>query len=95
MAIHDFDRAMFNVSIGLTQDLMLDRLIGNIRVSMTKGGYATIKNERHPLVPPELLERKWGIGLKNSKWKLKAKTQDSISSALRPITRGYHTYLIS
>ena len=43
MAIHDFNRAMVNVSIGLAQDLMVDSLIGNIRVSMNKNGYAKIK----------------------------------------------------
>ena len=36
MDIHDFDREMVNVSIGLAQDLMVDRIIGNIRVSMTE-----------------------------------------------------------
>ena len=44
IAIHDFDRAMLNVSIGLAQDLMVHRLIWNIRVSMTKKVYATIIN---------------------------------------------------
>ena len=34
--MHDFDRAMVNVSIGLAQDIIVDRLIGKIRVSMTK-----------------------------------------------------------
>ena len=31
MAIHDFDRVVVNVSIGLSQDLMVDRLTGNIK----------------------------------------------------------------
>ena len=34
MVIHDFYRAMMNVSIELAQDLILDRIIVNIRVSM-------------------------------------------------------------
>ena len=55
MAIHDFGIAMVNVSIGLAQDIMMERLIGNIRVSMNKKGYATITNDRHHLVSPELL----------------------------------------
>ena len=38
MAIHYFNRYMVNVSIGLAQDLVADRLIGNIRLSMTKRG---------------------------------------------------------
>ena len=36
MAIHEFDRAMVYVSIWLSQDIMVERPIGNIRVSMTK-----------------------------------------------------------
>ena len=63
MSIHDLDRAMVNVSIGLYHDLIVDRLIGNIRVSMTKKVYATITNESHHLVTLEMLERKWGIRL--------------------------------
>ena len=63
MAVHDFDRAMVNVSIGLAWYIMVDRLIGNIRVYMNKKGCATIKNERYHSVTPELLARKWGIGL--------------------------------
>ena len=64
MAIHDFDRAM---SIGLSQDLMVDRLIVNIRVSMTKLGYSTITDERHHSVITELFEMNWGIGLEKGK----------------------------
>ena len=44
MDIHDFDRALGNVSIGLAHDLMVDRLIGNIRVYMNKKGYTAITN---------------------------------------------------
>ena len=42
-SIHDFDISMLNVSIGLSQYLMVYRLIGNISISMTNNGYATIK----------------------------------------------------
>ena len=63
MVIHDFDRAVVNFSIVLSQDFMVDSLIGNIRASMAKKVYATITNERHHLVTPELLARKWGEGL--------------------------------
>ena len=44
MAIHDLDIEIANVSIGLSQDLMVDRLIGNIRVYMNKKGYTAITN---------------------------------------------------
>ena len=43
MFIHDFYRAMENIAIRLSQYLMVDRLMGNIRVSMTKKVYSTIK----------------------------------------------------
>ena len=95
MAIHEFDRAMANVSIRLYQDLMVDRLIGNIRVSMNKKVYEKITDERQHLVTPELLSRKWGIGLENAKEMLKATIQDSIRSDLLTLTRIYYTYLIS
>ena len=52
MAIYDFDREMVNVSIGLAHDIRVERLIGNIRVSMIKNGYSAIKNERHHLLTP-------------------------------------------
>ena len=78
MSIHDFDRAMVNVSIRLSQDLVMDKLIWNTRVSMTKKEYARITNERHQLVALELLTRNWGIRLVKAKYILKAKTQDSI-----------------
>ena len=67
MSIHDFDRAMVNVSIRLAQDIMVEKLIGNIRVSITKKGYAIITNERHHSVTPERLTRNWGIGLEMEK----------------------------
>ena len=63
MDIHDFDRDMVNVSVGLSQDFMVGKLIRNSRVYMTKKGYSTITNERQQLVTLELLARKWGIGL--------------------------------
>ena len=52
MVIHEFDRVMLNVSFWLAQDLIEDRLIGKIRVSMTKKGYSTIENDIHHSVTP-------------------------------------------
>ena len=69
---------MVNFSIELAQDLMMDRILGNIKVYITKNGYATITNERHHLVTPELLTRKWGIGLEKAKETLEKKTQECI-----------------
>ena len=69
-------------------------VICKIRVSITKNGYATITNETHHLLTPELLERKWGIGLEKAKEMLKKITQEFISSDLLPLTRRYHIYSI-
>ena len=74
MAIHEFDRAMVNLSIGLYQDIIMYRLVGKIRVFSTNKGYATVKNGRHHLVTTELFVSKWGIGLEKSKETLKATT---------------------
>ena len=81
MAIHDFDRAMLYVSIGLAHYLMVGRLIWIIRVFMTKNGYATVTNERHHSVPPELLARKWGMVLVKAKETMRTTNQVCISSS--------------
>ena len=67
MDIHDFDGVTVNLSIWLDQDLLVDRLIGNIRVSVTKKGYATVTNKRYHSVTPEILAEKWEIGLEKAK----------------------------
>ena len=95
MAILESNRAMVNVSTRLSEDLVVCRLIGNTRVSMTRRGYAKNTNERHHLVTLELLARKWGIGLEKAKEVLHEKTQDCISLALIPLTRRYRIDLIS
>ena len=84
--------AMVNISIRLAQDLMVDRLKVNIRVSMTKKLYSKITNERHHSVTPEMLARKWEIGLEKVKQTLKATTQDC--TALLSLTSRYRIYLI-
>ena len=95
LAIHEFDRALADVSLGLAQDLMVDRLISNVRVSSTTQGYATFTNDRHHGTKPELLAQKWGIGLERAKSTLKCTTQHSIRSAILPLTRRYRTDLMS
>ena len=84
-----------NVSIGLSQGIMLGRLIGNIRVYMTKEGCAKITNESHHLVTPELLARMWRIGLEKAKETLKKTTKDYILSSIIPPTGRYRIYLVS
>ena len=36
LVMHDFYRAMVNVSIGMAQDLIVDRLINKVRVKRTR-----------------------------------------------------------
>ena len=38
--LHDFDIEMVNSSIGLAQDLMVYRLISNVRVRITRSRYS-------------------------------------------------------
>ena len=45
MDIHDFDREMVNVSIRVAQDIMVDRLLNNIRVSMIKRDIQQLKTK--------------------------------------------------
>ena len=65
--IHDFDRSMENVSIGLSQDLMVDRLISKVRFKRTISRYATYTDKRHHGISADLLEIKWRIGIDKEK----------------------------
>ena len=93
--VHEFDRAMAEISLGLPENIIRSRLISQIQVEKTRNGYATITNDRHHGVQPDLLARKWGIGLDKAKATLKNTTQDSIRSAILPLTRRYRTDLMS
>ena len=63
MIIHEFDRAMKNVSIGLAQYLMVDRMISKVRIKRTRSGLANYTDKRHHGTSADLLARKWGIVL--------------------------------
>lgn len=56
--------------------------------------YSTFTSDRHHAVTPELLARKWGIGLKTAKDTLANTTQLAIRSAIGPLTRRYRTDLL-
>ena len=55
--IHDFDRAMSQVSTGLAEELMIDELCNHVNI------LATYTEHRHHGSDPHLLARKWGIGI--------------------------------
>ena len=95
IAIHEFDRALTDISLGLSQDLIAERIISNVKTRQQRFGFATITNERHHGVDPELLAQKWGIGLEKAKATLRNTTQNSIRSAVGPLTRRYRTDFMS
>ena len=41
LVIHEFDREMANVSIGMAQELMVERLISKVRFKRTRRGFTT------------------------------------------------------
>ena len=65
--IHDFDIAMSKISIKLSQYLLVDILINNIRVRKTRSGYAAYTDKQHHGISADLLARKWGIVTDNAK----------------------------
>ena len=93
--INELDIAMANVSIGLAQDLMVDRLIRNVRVKRTRGGFESHTDKRHHGIGADILERKWGIGIEKANRTLQSTTQDSVRSALKPLTQRYRKDFLS
>ena len=61
--IHIFHKAMANVSNGLAQDLVVGRLISNVRVRRKRSGCTTYTYKQRHGISADLLSRKWGIGL--------------------------------
>ena len=82
---------MSNVSIGMAQDLIVDRLISMFRFNRKRSGFATYIYKLHHGISADLLSRKWGIGIDKAKWTLQSTTQDNEISALEPLTRRYRT----
>ena len=61
--IHCFDREMVDLSIGLSQYLMMERLIRHVRVRRTRNKYATYTDKLHLGESADILVWKGGIGL--------------------------------
>ena len=93
--IHEFDRSMATVSIGLDQYSMVYIFISKFRVKITRIGLATYRDKQHHGISAYLLEIKWGIGLDKANWTLQSTTQDNAISALKPLTWRYRTDLLS
>ena len=86
---------MANVSIGLAQDLMVERLISKVKFKITRNGFATYIDNRHNGISVDLLARKWVIGLDLANRTLQSKNQDNVRSALKPLTRRYRADFLS
>ena len=84
--IHEFDRAMVNFSIGLAQELMVDRLISKVRIKITRGGFANYTDKRHHGISDDLLAIKWGIGLDKVNRTIQSTTHNNVTSDLKPLT---------
>ena len=64
--------------IGLDQDLMVDRLISNVRVKRSRGVLPTYTYKGYHGISTDISARKWVIGLDKSKWTLQYKTKDNV-----------------
>ena len=58
IGIHEYDRAMAEISTSLAQELMVDRIISKVGTVQRRNGYATITNDRHHGISAKLLAQK-------------------------------------
>ena len=86
---------MVNFSIGISQDLIVCRLIINVSVIITRRGYATYTEKQHHSISADLLASKWYIGLGKANYTLQNTTQDNVISDLKPLKWQYITYFVS
>ena len=68
--------------------------MSEVRVSRKRGGFATYTDKRHHGISADLLARKWGIGIDKATLILQFTTQNTVRSALKPLTRRYRTDLL-
>ena len=95
ISLHEFDRILATVSTGLVPELIMESIICKVKTKKTRTGYATITDNRHHDMSPELLSQKWGIGIEKAMDTIKYTTQDNIRSAILPLTRRYRTDFMS
>ena len=74
---------------------MVDRFISKVRVKRTRCGFANYTDKQHHGIIADLLARKCGIGIYNSKQTLQSTTQDNVRSDLKPMTWRYITDFLS
>ena len=91
LGTHDFDREMPNFSIGISQDLMVDRSIRNVRVRIIRSKYYNYTDKLHHGIITYLLVSKWGILLDKENHTLQSTIKDNVRSSLKPLIRWYRT----
>ena len=95
IALHEFDHTQATVSTGLVPELILESIVCKVRSKKTRTGYPTITDDWHHVISPELLAQKWGIGIEKVKDKIRGTAQNSIRSAILPLTWKYRTDFLS
>ena len=95
ITIHEFDRTLASISTGLIPELLAESITCKVKTRMTRTGFATITDKRHHGISSELLAQKLGMGVDKANNTLKSTTQDSIRSAILPLTRRYRTDFMS
>ena len=76
--VHKFDIEMENVSIGIAQELMVDILIRNVRVVITRSGYSIYTYKQYCGISADTLARKWVIRIDKVKRTLQCTAQDNV-----------------
>ena len=77
---------MKNASIELVHGVMVGRLISNVRVRITRYGYANYIDKKHHEISADMLERKFGIVIDKTKLTLQSTTLDNVRSSLKTST---------
>ena len=65
---------MYNGSIGLAQDLIVDIFIRKVRIKRKRSGFTTYTYKQHHGISADLLEKKLWIGLDKAKQTLQSTT---------------------
>ena len=82
---------MAHVSVGLSQDLHVERLNDSIKARFSENVqvYLAHSNRIHHKVTKKMFAMKWGISKQKAKHNLEEKTQTCAGSNILPLSRRY------
>ena len=86
---------MENFYIVLDQDLMVDRLISNVRVKSTSIGYATYTEKRHHGIKAGITKMNCGIGIDKAEQNLESTMKENVRSSINLHKCKYRTEFLS